>query len=270
MKRVLVLALCVFSLTTFAQDRYFAQTYTTNVLPKGNIDLEFWHTSRIGHEGQFFNAQDQRLEFEIGLGKNLQTSFYLNRFQERASTGSEGTEVEAELGFSNEWKWKLSDPVANKIGSALYAEIGLKGGDELEVETKVILDKWFGKGKKNVIAFNGTVEFEKEFEWSDNKVNSNGWATPIGLNLAYQYLIKPKFGLGFEIVNRNDMEKGKGWMNSIFYAGPTLNFRGGRYFVILNYMPQLGNIHKTDYSPLKMVLDTHERHEARILFGISL
>lgn len=270
MKRSLVLALYILSLSTFAQDRYFGQAYTTSVLPKGNIDLEFWHTSRLGHEGQFFNAQDQRLEFEVGLGKNLQTSIYFNRYFTRFSAGAEGTEIKNEIGFSSEWKYKMSDPVANKIGSALYAEVGLKGGDELEIEAKIILDKWFGKGKKNLIAFNGTVEFEKEFEWSDNKVKSDGWATPVSINLAYEYLIRPSFGLGFEVVNRNDIEKDNGWMNSIFYAGPTLNFRGGRYFIILNYMPQLGNIHKTEFSPSGMVLDSHERHEVRVLFGISL
>jgi hypothetical protein len=270
MKRLLLSVICLIGISAFAQDRYFGQTYTSNVLPKGGIDLEFWHTSRLGHEGEFYNAQDQRAEFEMGLGKNLQTSFYFNRYQERVSSGASGTETENEIGFSNEWKCKMSDPVANKIGSALYAELGLKGGDELEIETKIILDKWLGKKKKSVIAFNGTVEFEKEFSWNNNKVESNGWATPVSINLAYQYLIKPTFGLGLEVVNRNDIEKDQGWMNSIFYAGPTLNFRGGKWFVIVNYMPQLGNIHKTIYSPLKMVLDTHERHEARIVFGISL
>lgn len=270
MKRILLLVFCLYSISAFAQDRYFGRTYTSNVLPRGGIDLEFSHTSRLGHENEFYNAQDQRLEFELGLGKNVQTSFYFNRFMERYSNSDSTTTIKNEIGFSNEWKWKLSDPVANKIGSALYAEFSLKGGDELEIETKLILDKWFGKKKKNLVAFNGVVEFEKEFAWQNNKVTTDGWATPIEFDLAYQYLFKPTFGLGFEASNRNDLNKGMGWMNSRFYAGPMINFRGGRYFIIVNYMPQLVNVHKTIYSPLKLVLDTHERHEATIIFGVSL
>src|SRR4029078_6990108 len=126
---------------TVAQDRFFARTYTTNILPKGAIDLEFWHTSRFGHQVQFFHAQDQRMELEFGLGKNLQTAFYFNRYQQRLSISANGTTTSNEIGFSNEWKLKLSDPSANKIGSALYFEAGVKGGDEVELETKIILDK---------------------------------------------------------------------------------------------------------------------------------
>ena len=76
MKRIIALALILSAgIITQAQDRSFARTYTSNVLPKGAIDLEFWHTSRIGHKDQFFHAQDQRIELEFGLGKNVQTAF---------------------------------------------------------------------------------------------------------------------------------------------------------------------------------------------------
>src|SRR3954469_2795237 len=118
MQRISVSIILVLIITFSAQsqDRFFARTYTTNVLPKGAIDLEFWHTSRFGHEGQFYHAQDQRMELEFGLGKNVQTSVYFNRFQTRFSDSTDGTSVSNELGFSNEWKWKLSDPTANKLG----------------------------------------------------------------------------------------------------------------------------------------------------------
>ena len=50
-------------------------------------------------------------------------------------------------------------------------------------------------------------EFEKEFEWVDGKVKSDSWKQPVEFDLAYQYLIKPSFGLGFEILNHNDISK---------------------------------------------------------------
>ncbi|HUS00558.1 MAG TPA: hypothetical protein VMY77_02460 [Chitinophagaceae bacterium] len=267
MKKIFVFLFCICTLSTIAQDRYFARTYTSHVLPKGAIDLEFWHTSRLGRANQFFHAQDQRMEVEFGLGRNVLTAFYFNHFQNRVSTGLNGTATSHQIGFSNEWKFKLSDPSANKIGSALYFEAGIKGGDEVELETKIILDKYVGK---SLFAFNGVAEFEKEFEWENGSVESEGWSTPIEFDLAYMYNVKPTFGLGLEIVNKNDIAKGKGWKNSIFYAGPTVNFRSGKWFVIVNYLPQLGNIHKTIYSPGNKVLDDHERAEARILLGISL
>ncbi|MDQ6757651.1 MAG: hypothetical protein M3004_12025 [Bacteroidota bacterium] len=267
MKKIFVFAFCISALSTIAQDRFFARTYTTNVLPKGAIDLEFWHTSRFGHQNQFFHAQDQRMELEFGLGKNLQTAFYFNRFQKRFSEGLNETTTSNEIGFSNEWKLKLSDPSANKVGSALYFEAGIKGGDEVELETKIILDKYVGK---SLFAFNCVAEFEKEFEWKNGNVKSDGWITPIEFDLAYMYNLKPALGLGVEIVNKNDIEKNEGWKNSVFYAGPTLNFRSNKWFVIVSYLPQLGNVRKTVYAPGNKVLDDHERAEARILLGISL
>lgn len=267
-RRILLITVTVVGITSvYAQDRNFARTYQTNVLPKGAIDLEFWHTSRMGHSGQFFHAQDQRLEVEFGLGKNWQTAFYLNKFQKRYSTSSDGTVTSNEIGFSNEWKVKLSDPVANKIGLALYGEWSIKGGDELELETKLIMDKVVGK---HLFAFNAVYEYEKEFEWEDGKINSSGYEMPVEFDLAYMYNIKKKIGVGFELRNHNDIAKGNGWEHSVLFGGPTINFRSDRWFIIANYQPQWVNLKKTSTSPGSKELSAHEKTEARILIGIAL
>lgn len=254
------------TLTAQAQDRFFARTYTTNVLPKGGIDVELWHTSRFGHKDQFYHAQDQRMELEFGLGKNVQTAFYFNRYQTRYSDSSNGTLTSNEIGFSNEWKWKLSDPSVNKLGAAVYGEWGVKGGDELELEGKMILDKYVGK---NLFAFNGVIEYEKEFGWEKGKIISNESATPVEFDLAYMYNINTNFGLGFEVRNYNEITKEQGWKNSVLSGGPTIDYRTGKWFVIANYLPQWVNIHQTKYSPGSKVLDDLERAEARIIVGIS-
>lgn len=252
-------------ITTNAQDRYFARTYTTNILPKGDIDLEFWHTSRIGHQNQFFHAQDQRMEIEVGLGKNWQTAFYFNRFQKRFSTTPDGTQTSNEIGFSNEWKVKLSDPSQNKIGLALYGEWGIKGGDELELETKIILDKAFGK---NLIAMNIVGEQETAFDWSGGKT-IKGKENKVETDLAYMYNVTTSLGLGFELRNHNEIKDGE-WEHSVLFGGPTINFRGNRWFVVANYLPQWVNLHKTVQAPGNKVLDAHEKLEGRIIIGISL
>ena len=258
--------ICLITAAAQSQDRYFGRTYTSNVLPKGAIDLEFWHTSRFGHQNQFFHAQDQRMEIEMGVGGNWQTAFYFNRYQTRFSDSSDGTSTSNEIGFSNEWKWKASGP-SRKLGVALYGEWGIKGGDELELESKLILDRSFGK---NLFAFNGVVEYEKEFEWEGGKSVSDEWEMPVEFDLAYMYNIKPSLGIGFELLNHNGISKKEGWEYSVLFGGPTINFRGNNWFVIANYLPQWVNLHKTDQAPGNKVLDVHERAEARILIGISL
>ena len=267
MKKLLITATLLYVITSAgqAQDRFFGRTYTSNVLPKGAIDLEFWHTSRFGHKDQFFHAQDQRMEVEIGVGGNWQTAFYFNRYQKRFSESPDGTTTSNEIGFSNEWKWKASGP-SRKLGVALYGEWGIKGGDELELETKLILDRNFGK---NLLAFNGVLEYEKEFEWKEGKVLSDAWELPVEFDLAYMYNVKPSLGIGFEVRNHNEISK-EGWEHSVLFGGPTINFRGNNWFVVANYLPQWVNLHKTDEAPFNKVLDEHERAEARILIGISL
>jgi hypothetical protein len=265
MKKIsVVLVVFIIAASVQAQDRYFGYTYTTNILPKGAIDLELWHTSRIGHLNQFYHAQDQRMETEIGLGKNWQTAFYFNRYQKRFSTTARGTETSSEIGFSNEWKVKLSDPNKNKLGFALYGEWGIKGGDELELETKAILDKSFGK---NLLALNIVGEHEREFDWNNSKTSSEK-ENVIELDLGYMYNLTTNFGLGLELRNHNEVKNGE-WEHSVLFGGPTINFRGDRWFVIGNVLPQLRNLRKTNEAPNNKVLDEHERVEARIIVGIS-
>lgn len=251
-------------IATEAQDRYFAHTYTSTILPKGAIDFELWHTSRVGHKNQFYHAQDQRMELEFGLGKNWQTAFYFNRFQQRFSSDSNETETSNEIGFSNEWKVKLLDPVKNKIGLALYGEWGIKGGDELELETKIILDKSFGR---NLFALNIVGEHEREFQWKNGGTTSEG-ENKVELDLGYMYNVNFNFGFGVELRNHNEIKNGR-WKYSVLFGGPTINYRGDRWFVILNYLPQLRNLRKTDESPFNKVLDEREKVEARIIVGIS-
>ena len=267
MKKLLATAtfVIVIGASIKAQDRFFARTYTTNVLPKGGIDLELWHTSRFGHLNQYYNAQEQRMEIEVGLGKNWQTAFYFNRYQTRFSESDQGTSTSNEIGFSNEWKWKASS-TSRKLGVALYGEWGIKGGDEVELETKLILDRSLGK---NLIAFNGVVAYEKEFEWEHSKVQSDEWESPVELDLGYMYNVNPSLGVGFELRNHNDISS-DGWEHSALFGGPTINYRGSNWFVIANYLPQWVNLHKTAIASGNKVLDEHERTEVRILVGISL
>ncbi|MCY7409345.1 MAG: hypothetical protein LH473_03660, partial [Chitinophagales bacterium] len=159
----------------FAIDRNFGFTYESRTLQGGLKELEAYVTYKFGRE-DYYASLENRLEFEIGLGKKLQTAFYLNLKAQtspvsftNAGIGTNGELVlveyselrtKANIGFSNEWKYQLSDPSVNKIGSALYGEYTIST-DEFELEGKIILDKRFNRF---VTALNLTGELEWEAE----------------------------------------------------------------------------------------------------------
>jgi hypothetical protein len=259
----LIASLLIIAFASTAQDRYFGRTYTTNILPKGNFDIELWHTSRFGHQDEYFHAMDQRFEYEVGLGSNVQTAFYFNRYQTSVSDSAGNIHQSSEIGFSNEWKWKVTKPTS-KLGTALYAELGVKG-DELELETKLILDRSFGK---SLFAFNIVYEFEWEAERENGETKFELDETPLEFDLAYMYNFSTSFGAGIELTDYNQISKGS-WEHSVLSGGPTINYRGNRWFVIFNYLPQWVNLHKTAQAPKSKVLDEHERAEARAIIGFS-
>ena len=254
-----------------AQDRQFVRTYQSTVLPKGAMDLEAWSTFRTGRE-YFFNRIDNRLEFEMGLNDKLQTAFYINSSHSAfgahldtlggiKDTSISGIFHESEFSISSEWKWKLLDPSANNFGLALYAEIGL-APSEIEIENKIIIDK---KTDKNVFALNLVNEYAIKYEVAKGETKSVTEDEP-EIDLAYMHMFKPTLGLGLELRNSNEIENGN-WNFSAMFGGPTLFYAGEKYFVILNALPQLANLHKTDDAPNNLVLNAREKLEVRLLVG---
>ena len=254
-----------------AQDRQFVRTYQSTVLPKGAMDLEAWSTFRTGRE-YFFNRIDNRLEFEMGLCDKLQTAFYFNASHLAfgankdtlggiADTSQSGIFHESEFSISSEWKWKLLDPSANNFGLALYAEIGL-APSEIEIENKIIIDK---KTDKNIFALNLVNEYEIKYVVEKGETKSVTEDEP-EIDLAYMHMFKPTLGLGLELRNSNEIEDGN-WNFSAMFGGPTLFYAGEKYFVILNALPQLANLHKTDDAPNNLVLNAREKLEVRLLVG---
>ncbi|MBK9985123.1 MAG: hypothetical protein IPP15_22660 [Saprospiraceae bacterium] len=276
MKNILTF-LFILSITSvsFGQDRLFAYTYQTNVLNKGDFDIEFQNTFSTGKVGAyspyvFGQHLDQRVEFEVGLGRKVQTAFYLNsELFNFGDTSSTELNQELKISFSNEWKWKLSDPMANKIGIALYEELEV-GGNNFESETKIIFDK---RWQKDLVAFNivGKYEIEKEvFRDGANKTVAE-WthSSPVEFYLGYLHFIKPDIGLGIELRNNNDITKEDGWVNSLVFAGPTAHISVDKFFANISVLPQIANLHKTDAAPGNRDLNGYEAIEIRALIGYS-
>ena len=113
--------LCI-AASASANDRHFGYTYETAVLPPGQRELEVWNTWRSGRDS-YYSRFDHRLEFEVGLTGQLMTAFYLNFHGITEQNAEDVRESHfAYDGVSSEWKLKLSDPVADAIGSAGYLE----------------------------------------------------------------------------------------------------------------------------------------------------
>lgn len=251
------------TLISFAQDRLFTYTYQSTVLNKGQRELEIWNTIRTGRD-DYYMRLDNRSEFEIGLGKNLQTAFYLNLTTTTKTSEENLTkslQTENEISFSNEWKYKLLDPVANRVGMALYAEYGI-GSSEYELEGKLIIDK---KINDFTIAGNAVYELElkpgienNETEWKKETKNE------YYLSLAYSF--SPKFHLTMENAFKNVFTGGK-LQHSAIYSGLGIACVQENFWINFTVLPQITSFKGETDSSLN--LHEFEKVQLRLLFSYA-
>jgi len=247
--------LLVLSASAEAGERTLAWTYDTSVLPEGSKELELWSTGRFGRpEG--YSGFDNRAELELGLGGLLQTSVYLNFGT--VYDGPSGTTVQ-NWSLSNEWKWKLLDPVADVFGLALYGEVTV-GVSEEELEAKLILDKRVGK---LLLALNliGELEWENLFSgWRHEQV--------LEASAGGEYALGAGFHLGLEARVNAVWETGTGFVGGAFFVGPVLSFVRPTWWLALSVMPQVAGFGNGTVNGLE--LDEHERLNIRLLAGFDL
>jgi len=244
MRKILFIVALIVALGAKAQDRVFTYTDQSNVLNKGQKELEVWTTLGTGRQ-DYYRGLNHSLEFEVGLGGKLQTAFYLNYGYSKGITESNGFKVltsENSYSFANEWKLKLSDPVANNLGSAFYFEYVL-GPDETALEGKLILDKQTGRF---IQAFNlvGELEFAKEFVQEGNALNA-GTEKEFKLewNYGFSYQINERWYAGLEMMNENVFVEGE-LEKSILTAGPGFSYLGEGFWMNFSLMPQLTDLKK--------------------------
>jgi hypothetical protein len=276
MKRttILILILCFFKIT-FATDRNFVFTYESRTLQGGLRELEAWMSYNYGRK-DFYSAVQNRLEFEIGLGKKLQTSFYLNLDAETLpitvynpvadENGNvvfeqqDFLETKFSTGFSNEWKYQLSDPSANKIGSALYGEIGISP-NEYELEARVILDKRFND-------FITALNLVGELEWKaeGDSAQETKWEQESKFEVDYGlvYTLPKNFSFGFEARNINVFHDSE-LEHSALFIGPVISYKQNNWWISFGAQPQIVDLKTGGFD-----LEDHEKLNARLLFSYSL
>lgn len=264
----LILFLGMTNYKSVAQDRVFAYMYGSNNLNKGMKDLEVWNTFHIGRDYLYRKLQS-RFEFEVGLSNRLQTSFYLNLKQEYSAPDSIAVLSTTELSFSNAWKVKISDAVANAIGSSVYAEYYVSPS-EFELEAKVILDKRMGP---HYIDFNGV--YENAWEWERDQEEKGGYDTKTEVeskfefDLGYMYFLKRNWGIGLELRNHNVMQEGS--LNySALFAGPTLSYSADQWWLVFNILPQISKLKSINPEDSWRDLTEHEMIQFRLIFAYNL
>ncbi|HJW30114.1 MAG TPA: hypothetical protein VJ508_12820 [Saprospiraceae bacterium] len=238
-----------------AQDRLFTYTYQSNVLNAGQQEIEVWNTMLSG-KADYYRKLAHRLEFETGLGHKLQTAFYLNLDQ--SFNGP------VDLGFSNEWKWKLTDPVANAVGLALYGELGIESG-ETELEGKILLDKQTGR-------FLHAINLVVEEEWGKITVGpktETEKATIGDLHYALSFRINSGFNIGFESMLRNAWSSGNREFTTLF-AGPCISLANENFWINATFLPQLSSLYSVDDTSNGLDLTHHTKNEIRIIFSFEL
>jgi hypothetical protein len=264
MKKIYFLILLINAVAIQAQDRLFTYTYQSTVLGKGQKELEIWNTLRTGRS-DYYSRLDNRSEFEIGLGKNIQTAFYLN-LTTQTKTLLEGSvkslETENEISFSNEWKWKLLDPVANPFGLALYGEYGI-GSNEYELEGKLLIDK-----KTNNFTIAANAVYEAEFK-PGFESNAMVWEkeTKMDFNLAFAYSFSPRFHLTMENAYRNVFEEGN-LLHSALYSGFGVSCIQENFWINFTVLPQIKSFKGETSTSLN--LNEFEKVQFRILFSYVL
>ncbi|NOU19676.1 MAG: hypothetical protein HOO91_19130 [Bacteroidales bacterium] len=262
-KNIVLLIFLGTSLLSSAQDRIFTYTYQSIVLNKGQRELEVWNTLRTGRD-DFYARLDNRTEFEIGLGKSLQTAFYLNLTSKTKTVedlGVKSISTENEISFSNEFKLKLMDPVANPFGLALYGEYGI-GTNELELEGKLILDKKFNN---LTVATNVVLETEFAPEYVNNKLN---WVKENKLEyyLSFGYSLNPKLNLTLESAFKN-VYVDKELEHSALFSGLGFSYINDNFWVNFTVMPQLLSLKGETNSLLN--LNEYEKFQIRLLFSYA-
>jgi len=266
----IILVMTLLSIKTDAQDRLFSYTYQSGVLNQGQREIEIWNTFNF-QRVDFYRSYKHKIEFEVGLGKNLQTAFYLNLASKSFydSLSEEIVNSGTEISFSNEWKYKLFDAVADPIGLALYGELGLST-NELAMEWKLILDKRIGR---TTHAFNVVAEPEWAMVVKDAKVKT-GFELTLEFDYGFSYEITNNLNLGFELRNHNifhpkaENDKKTELESSALFGGPTLSYSKGSFWINLTVLPQLTALyHYKDYKPQGKILDEHEKLETRLIFS---
>lgn len=243
-----------------ADEPLFGFVYTTDLLPKGQKEIEQWATWRNQKVGGSFDQVDARTEFSYGLTDRLQVSAYANwtwaqayhngPFHETTppeplSYSNPGPDdyfnAARFTGVSGEVIYRILSPYTDPIGLAIYEEPTV-GPEFIESETKLIAQKNF-RDDRLVVALNLTYAPEWRYLRGDSNPSHKGWQeeTDVNIGLGASYRFAPNWSAGLEFENEREFNSYyfHNESNSGYFLGPTVHYANKKFFVTATYLEQM-------------------------------
>jgi hypothetical protein len=263
-----VVAVCtVLSLTSaLATERYFTYSYEPETMPQGALEYEQWVTLRAGRNkavGQDnYNLWELRHELEYGVTDRYSVSLYLNESSEsfRDPITRKNESSFHFDGVSIENRYMLVNPADHAVGLTLYLEPRYSG-DTAEVEQRIILGQRLGDWKW---AFNLT----HAAEWKDNLDKLEG---EVEASFGLTRHFNPRWSLGLELRDHNEIPDYRVWENTAFYLGPVVTFSQEKWWATLTVMPQIFGVNFIENVDKnhQLELQGHERWNIRLIVGFE-
>jgi len=268
--------LLAFSTAARADEPLFGYIYTTDLLPKGQKEVEQWATLREGRSEGPFHLLQTRSELSYGVADNFQVSGYVNTAWAHVNRdGPDGSTIPPEVfadynsdpdrsftkfrfeSASVEALYRFSSPYTAPIGAAIYLEPSI-GPRTKELEARLILQKNF-LDDKLVFAFNATLGYEWRKLHGDPTADPDTidfrthWdkETDVNFGVAGSYRFAPNWSFGAELQNEREFAgldpfKPSHRTNLAWYSGPTIHYGGRHFFATFTTLFQLPWAH--DYA----------------------
>jgi uncharacterized protein DUF6662 len=251
-----------------ADEPVFGFIYTTDLLPKGQKEIEQWLTWRHQKAGGYYDQLENRTEFSYGVTDAFQVSGYINYDWTQAYHNAvDGTTTPPEqfsdfsagpdqhfsaarfVGASLEGIYRILSPYTDPIRLAVYFE-PTRGLNFTEFETRLILQKNF-LDDRLIIASNLT--FAPELRQNVPPPKNE---TDINASLGVSYRFAPNWSAAWEMQYEReiydvDLFAPNHQITDAVYTGPTIHYGGEHYFVTLTGWEQLPLAH--DYAGLGVI-----------------
>jgi hypothetical protein len=254
-----VIFVCAAAAALQADDRKFTYSYEAKTLPKGSWEFEQWATLETGKKEGSWDRLNLREEIEYGITDRLTTAVYLNsRYQ--ANSGVPGFDDEHHFGFesmSSEWKYKLSDPSADVVGSLLYGELSF-ASHEYEIEAKLVLSKNVGPF---TFAYNFIYEAEVEEEADESPVWR--WEHLVSNTLGVSYAFSERFAVGVEAMDVFRTMPLEAEKTHAYFVGPNVHYSSGSWWATLTVLRQVS------INGLEFEDSGNTEWQFRLIFGVN-
>jgi high-affinity iron transporter len=251
-----------------ADEPIFGFIYTTDLLPKGQKEVEQWLTWRHQKAGGYYDQLENRTEFSYGITDAFQLSGYLNyNWTHAYHNAVDGTTTPPEqfsdfiagpdehfsaarfVGASVEGIWRVLSPYTDPIGLGFYFEPTV-GPFFREFETRLILQKNFLDDR---LIIGSNLTFAPELRYNIPPPENE---TDVNASLGVSYRFAPSWSIAWETQYEREIYDVAIFASSkqitdAVYAGPTIHYAGERFFVTLTGWEQLPLAH--DYANLGII-----------------